>query len=62
MPSNRMGTGRILKANRAGWYEFTENIVRGYVRLRAQEKGIELEVDHQLLGRRFGPAAIEASS
>jgi len=26
------------------------------VRLRAQEKGIELEVDHQLLGRRFGPS------
>lgn len=48
--------GQIIKGNRAGWYEFTENIVRGYVRIRAQEKGIELEVDHQLLARKFGPA------
>jgi hypothetical protein len=46
--------GQVLKANRTGWYGFTENIVRGYVRLRAQNKGIELEVDHQLLARRFG--------
>jgi hypothetical protein len=46
--------GEVLKANRTGWYGFTENIVRGYVRLRAQDKGIELEVDHQLLARRFG--------
>ena len=53
------GHGCILKANRAGWYEFKENIVRGYVRLRAQEKGIELEVDHQLLARKFGPAMFQ---
>ena len=43
----------ILKANRAGWYEFNENIVRGYVRLRAEEKGVELEVDHPFLLRKF---------
>jgi hypothetical protein len=29
--------GRILKANRTGWYEFSESMVRGYVRIRAQE-------------------------
>lgn len=46
--------GKILKANRQGWYSFTENITRGYVRLRAEEQGVELEVDHQLLSRRFG--------
>ena len=47
--------GAILKASRAGWYEFTENIVRGYVRLRAEEQGVELDVDHPLLrgGTRF---------
>ncbi len=56
------GCGRILKANRAGWYEFAENIVRGYVRLRAQDKGVELEVDHQLLGRRFGPELFRAEN
>ena len=44
---------RILKANRAGWYEFTENIMRGYVRLRAAGKGVDLEVDHPLLNSRF---------
>ena len=43
----------ILKANRAGWYEFTENMVRGYVRLKAEEQSIELEVDHQLLARKY---------
>ncbi len=46
-------SAEILKATRSGWYSFSENIVRGYVRLHAQEQGVELEVDHQLLGRRF---------
>ena len=41
--------GAILKANRQGWYAFTENVVRGYVRLRAEEKGLELDADHPLL-------------
>jgi hypothetical protein len=45
--------GKILKASRTGWYEFSENIIRGFVRLRAEQKSIELEVDHQLLGRKF---------
>jgi AAA+ ATPase superfamily predicted ATPase len=46
----------ILKGSRSGWYEFSENIVRGYVRLRAAQQGIELEVDHPLMARRFAPA------
>ncbi len=41
----------ILKANRQGWYEFTEAVVRGYVRLRAEARGIHLGSDHPLDGR-----------
>jgi hypothetical protein len=44
--------GSILKANRQGWYEFTEAVVRGYVRLRAEERGVELGKDHPLAGTR----------
>jgi len=57
--NNRMNTlkqsqcGSILKATRAGWYEFSENIIRGYVRLRAAQKGMDLEVDHQLMARKY---------
>lgn len=36
----------ILSGTRAGWYEFTEKMIRGYVRLRAEQEGIVLEVDH----------------
>jgi hypothetical protein len=43
--------GSILKANRQGWYEFREAVVRGYVRLRAEEHGVELGNDHPLDGR-----------
>ena len=34
--------GSILRVRHAGWYEFRETIVRGYVRLRAEEQGIVL--------------------
>jgi Cdc6-like AAA superfamily ATPase len=34
--------GSILTAKGAGWYEFTENIVRGYVRLKAESEGVQL--------------------
>lgn len=44
--------GEILRANRQGWYEFREAIVRGYVRLRAEDKGISLGKDHPLETRR----------
>ena len=43
--------GCILKASRQGWYEFSENIVRGYVRLRAEHQGVQLDSDHPLGGR-----------
>lgn len=36
----------ILTANRQGWYRFTENVMRGYVRLMAEEAGIPLGIDH----------------
>jgi uncharacterized protein len=41
----------ILKANRQGWYEFTEAVVRGYVRLRAEARGVQLGNEHPLDGR-----------
>jgi hypothetical protein len=41
----------ILKANRQGWYEFTEAVVRGYVRLRAEGRGVRLGNEHPLDGR-----------
>lgn len=34
--------GEIIIGRGAGWYEFRENIVRGYVRLRAENEGIHL--------------------
>jgi uncharacterized protein len=40
----------ILKANRQGWYQFSEAVVRGYVRLRAEERGMQLGRDHPLDG------------
>ncbi|MDO9641356.1 MAG: ATP-binding protein [Pseudotabrizicola sp.] len=36
----------ILTGSRAGWYEFTEKMIRGYVRLRAETSGVRLEIDH----------------
>ena len=39
--------GRILTNwnEKKGWYEFRESIMRGYVRLRAEEQGVELALD-----------------
>jgi hypothetical protein len=34
--------GEIVIPKGAGWYEFKENIVRGYVRLRAEKEGVHL--------------------
>lgn len=39
------GHGRILRGYGSGWFGFRENIMRGYVRLRAQTHGIELGRD-----------------
>ncbi|AMN45043.1 AAA family ATPase [Rhodoplanes sp. Z2-YC6860] len=44
----------ILKATRQGWYEFNEAVVRGYVRLRAEARGVQLGNDHPLDGRNPG--------
>jgi uncharacterized protein len=38
--------GAILEGNRQGWYNFSEAVMRGYVRLRAEAQGIELGADH----------------
>ncbi len=37
--------GEILKTNENGWYQFRENVVRSYVRLRAAKSGVELGPD-----------------
>ncbi|WP_222861713.1 hypothetical protein, partial [Oceaniovalibus sp. ACAM 378] len=44
----------ILTGSRAGWYEFTETMLRGYVRLRAEQAGVELEIDHPAIAKRLG--------
>lgn len=40
------GSGLILTSHRRGWYQFRESIMRGYVRLRAEEQGCELALDY----------------
>lgn len=35
----------ILVGTRTGWYRFNENVIRGYVRLRAMQQGVELGLD-----------------
>lgn len=37
--------GEILQTNKNGWYRFSENVVRSYVRLRATESGMSLAPD-----------------
>ena len=43
----------ILTGTRQGWYEFSETMIRGYVRLRAEQAGVELEVDHPAVASRL---------
>lgn len=38
--------GRILTSNRRTFYRFRESILRGYVRLRAEDQGLELARDY----------------
>jgi hypothetical protein len=38
--------GCVVIGNRQGWYGFRENVVRGYVRLRAERAGVRIGVDH----------------
>jgi hypothetical protein len=37
--------GEIILGKGAGWYEFKENVVRGYVRLRAENNGVHLGIE-----------------
>lgn len=37
----------ILVGTRTGWYRFNENVIRGYVRLRAMQQGVELGLDKE---------------
>jgi uncharacterized protein len=39
--------GSILSSNRRGWIYFTENLIRGYVRLVAESKGVRLALEHE---------------
>ncbi len=40
------GCGSILSSPKKGWYQFHESMMRGYVRLRAEEVGCELALDY----------------
>jgi Cdc6-like AAA superfamily ATPase len=42
------GHGRVVVNKGAGWFAFRENIIRGYVRLKAQEQGIQLGRDNAM--------------
>lgn len=39
--------GQILVSPKRSWFEFKESVVRGYVRLRAEEKGVRLAREHE---------------
>lgn len=38
--------GGILTGTRQGWYEFSEKMIRGYVRLKAEQANVSLSPDH----------------
>lgn len=44
--------GHILSGNGRGWYEYSEKMMRGYARLKAEANGIELWPDHPLMPKR----------
>lgn len=43
--------GAMLSSNRRGWIRFSENLIRGYVRLVAEARGVRLALEHE-----HGPA------
>lgn len=45
--------GCILSGNRQGWYEYTEKVIRGFVRLKAEQSKVLLEADHPIMTRRL---------
>jgi len=48
----RESHGRVMVGTRQGWYKFRESMLRGYARLRAEQEGIDLVVDHPLASQR----------
>ena len=44
--------GRVVVGYGAGWFSFRENIMRGYVRLRAEDKGVNLGRHNNTAGMR----------
>lgn len=45
--------GSILIGSRAGWYEYREKMLRGYARLRAEQSGVGLDIEHPLQKKRI---------
>jgi hypothetical protein len=41
------GHGSILTGGRRGWVKFSENLIRGYVRLVAEANGVRLALEHE---------------
>lgn len=41
------GHGKILASDRRGWIKFSENLIRGYVRLVAESHGVRLALEHE---------------
>jgi hypothetical protein len=39
------GHGSIVIGGGSGWFAFRENVMRGYVRLKAESEGVELTPD-----------------
>jgi hypothetical protein len=39
--------GKILESPRRSWFEFRESMVRGYVRLRAEDLNVRLALEHE---------------
>ena len=39
--------GKILVSPQRSWFEFGESMVRGYVRLRAEDSNVRLAVEHE---------------
>lgn len=48
MPRDKLHQRYLCHA--AGWFSFRENIMRGYVRLRAEAEGINLDRHHNTAG------------
>jgi uncharacterized protein len=49
--------GHILAGNKMGWYEYSEKMMRGYARLKAEANGIELWPDHPLMPKQSNALA-----